>query len=616
MNRSIKILLCGVLLGVAANAEAQQSIVSASRSVDWRNVGIVGGVPERTTICTTLSPGASASQINSAIQSCGSNQVVKLNAGTYNLSSGITFNNKSNVTLRGAGANQTFLVFTGAHACHGTSADICLDSVDTNWRGGPSNTANWTAGYTKGTTVITLSTTSNLSVGKLIALDQTDDSSDGGGIYVCSSSACATDGDGGGLRSGRSQQQMVTVTAISGNQVTISPGLYMPNWSSGRSPQAWWSSNPISKSGVEDLSADHTSSGAMTGFEFFNCNGCWVKGVRSIKAGRAHVHILQSAKSIVRDSYFYENRDHASSSYGIETYPSSDTLIENNIFQGVTAPRVLQGCSGCVISYNYSINNRYTASTTWLSHSDFLHSGGIDNVLFEGNVGQGIYSDTFHGTHNFVTAFRNRYEGYGKNGGTTTTGNTIPFPLNSFSRYFNIVGNVLGSTARHTNYESGPFSGGSYELSIYVIGEGNGVSDDQNVARTLLRWGNYDVATGSVRFQTSEVPSGLSSFANSVPSQTLPASFYLSGRPGFWPSSKPWPAIGPDVTGGNIANVAGHAYTIPAQDCYSSMNGPADGTGGVLSFNAASCYGAGSGSGGGSSSTPPAAPTSLRIISS
>jgi hypothetical protein len=45
------------------------------------------------------------------------------------------------------------------------------------------------------------------------------------------------------------------------------------------------------------------------------------------------------------------------------------------------------------------------------------------------------------------------------------------------------------------------------------------------------------------------------------------------------------------VTGGNIPNVDGHAYTIPAQDCYATtMLGPADGSGNVLPFNASSCY--------------------------
>jgi hypothetical protein len=122
-----------------------------------------------------------------------------------------------------------------------------------------------------------------------------------------------------------------------------------------------------------------------------------------------------------------------------------------------------------------------------------------------------------------------------------------------------------------------------------------------------MRWGNYDIVNGASRFVNSEVPSGITNFANPVPlDQTLPASFYLNAKPYWWPAAKPWPAIGPDVISGNIPNVGGHAYTIPAQDCYTTqMNGPADGSGVVLSFNASLCYPSGVG---------PSAPTNLRIV--
>jgi hypothetical protein len=50
-------------------------------------------------------------------------------------------------------------------------------------------------------------------------------------------------------------------------------------------------------------------------------------------------------------------------------------------------------------------------------------------------------------------------------------------------------------------------------------------------------------------------------------------------------------AIGPDVISGNITGLGGHANTIPAEDCYlGPMAGPADGTGGVLTFSASGCY--------------------------
>ena len=138
-----------------------------------------------------------------------------------------------------------------------------------------------------------------------------------------------------------------------------------------------------------------------------------------------------------------------------------------------------------------------------------------------------------------------------------------------------------------------------------------------------MRWGNYDVVTGAVRWcgnssdpgwtttcgGTSEVPTSLSKYANAVPATTtLPASFYLSTKPAWWPSGKAWPPIGPDVTGGNAPNVGGHAYTIPAQDCYLHvMGGAANGTGAVLNFNASRCYGS-------SSVTLPVPPTGLQAV--
>jgi hypothetical protein len=607
-NRAL-FVCCLVLLALMTQVgRAQQSIVAADRSVDWRNVGIIGGIPNRTVVCATLNPGATAAQINNAIASCPSGRVVYLNAGVYNISGGITFNNKSNVTLRGAGANQTFLLFNSANGCHGTTADICLDSSDVNWRGGPSNLANWTAGYAKGTTVITLSNTANLAVGTPVTLDQLDDTSDNGDIYVCETGGCAIDSYSGGQRTDRAQQQIVTVTAINGSQVTISPGVYMPNWRSSQNPAGWWATSPIRNSGVEDLSMDHTVAAPQSGIQFFNCVGCWAKGVRSLQPHRAHILSLQSARLIVRDSYFFGSGG-ASQSYGIEIYPSSDTLIENNIFHSVTAPRVMNAsCSGCVIAYNYSINDFYTASPNWMNHSDFMHAGGIDFVLLEGNVGAGMYSDPFHGTHHFVTLFRNRYNGW-EIGKTSQTSPAILYP---YSRFFNVIGNVLGDVLRpHNNYQVTTAGGGSISQSVYVLGtDGNGSSippDDSNVLRTVMRWGNYDIVSAANRFVSSEVPSGITKFANPVPpNQTLPASFYLSARPGWWPAGKPWPPIGPDVIGGNIPNVGGHAYTIPAQDCYTiKMGGPADGLGAALSFDASLCYPA---------TAAPAPPTNLRIV--
>src|SRR5437870_12782730 len=75
-------------------------ILSPSRATDWSQAGVTGGIPNRTTICATLNPGATAAQINSAIASCPNGQVVQLGAGSFNLASPIIIST-SHVTLLG-----------------------------------------------------------------------------------------------------------------------------------------------------------------------------------------------------------------------------------------------------------------------------------------------------------------------------------------------------------------------------------------------------------------------------------------------------------------------------------------------------------------------------------
>src|SRR5690242_6118248 len=117
-------LLALVLMApILAQAQQWSGIIDPARAIDWSKAGVRGGIPNRSTTCTTLNPGATASQINSAIASCPSGQVVYLNAGTYGGLSGIIFNGKSGVTLRGAGADKTFLVFTSGIGCHSLATD-------------------------------------------------------------------------------------------------------------------------------------------------------------------------------------------------------------------------------------------------------------------------------------------------------------------------------------------------------------------------------------------------------------------------------------------------------------------------------------------------------------
>lgn len=607
---------------IATHAQQWSGILDSSRANNWNNAGVVGGIPQRTTVCSTLSPGATAAQINAAISSCQSGQVVYLNAGTYNLTSGLMFNAKSNVTLRGAGPDATLLKFTGSVGCVLASADVCVyvSSVSpTN----PDYTANWTAGYAQGATSITLSSTAGLAVGTLLNLDQRNDSStDNGQLWQCVDYPyCATEGDSGLDRPGRTQGQQVTVTSINGATVGITPGLYMPNWRSGQSPGAWWADTTISGVGIEDLSIDNSASNSMFNIQFGGARDSWVKNVRSINSDRAHVLGYSSARITVRDSYFYGTRNALSQSYGGELNMSSGWLFENNIYQHVTGPmQPGQQGSGIVYGYNFAVDDYYTGAS-WMQASAYHHAAGINYVLFEGNDGISSTADAIHGTSHFMTAFRNFWPGWepGK------SLQTIPFHNYAFNRYFNVIGNVLGRAGYHSNYEcyASTQTGdcNKQEISIYVLGfAGNqqyhGVVPNDPLVRTrLLRWGNYDVVNNAVRFDSAEVPSGISPYGNPVPAtQTLPASFYHAAQPSAWWKTPwgtpPWPAIGPDVTGGPVTSgtgtasaLGGRVHKIPARLCFE--NTPLDGANPWRRFNANNCYQA--------TSVLPA-PSNLRVL--
>jgi hypothetical protein len=354
----------------------------------------------------------------------------------------------------------------------------------------------------------------------------------------------------------------------------------------------------LQNAGVEDLSIDATNSNGMTNVSMVNAANDWVKGVRLVRTCQCQrdlVQLMDAVHCTIESNYLYGTQGQ-SVNYGIESYVASDNLIDNNVLQHVVAPMMVQPALGSVYAYNFAINDTYYDSgyTTnplhWMIGMVDQHNAGVEYNLYEGNIGPGIGCDVIHGNQLANTLFRNYL--LGSDPGRIDSTDAIN--LASYNRYHNIVGNVLGTPGYTTTYEA--HSGPGQSATVFNIGGGNSdgtvtIPDDPMVATTLLRWGNFDVATNAVHFTVSEVPSGITPYGNAVPaSQTLPPSFYLASKPSFWPASKPWPPIGPDVTGSNLAGLSGHVYTNPAKDCFAAMGGPTDGSGAVLTFSAANCY--------------------------
>jgi hypothetical protein len=389
----------------------------------------------------------------------------------------------------------------------------------------------------------------------------------------------------------------------------------MPNWRASQAPQALWANSSRTGVGVESLSIDLLAAPNGNGNEgnivLLNATDSWVRGVRSVQADRNHVWVYQSTRITVRDNYFWGSYNGISQSYGVELFGTTSVLVENNITQHNTAPYIINGSdTGSVIGYNFSVDNFRADVPSLMSATIHIHEVGTSYALVEGNDGLGVMFDDWHGTTHFMTMFRNHLYGDIANS-PSKTGQTSPVQLGAFSRFFNVVGNVLGRSPYYTIYEpSGAVGDGT--TFIYSVGHSiaNGGPSDASVKPTLMRWGNYDTVTKSSRFQATEVPSNVTTFSNAVPvGTTLPASFYLSAKPGFF-GDVPWPPIGPDVIGGNVAGYDGHAIKIPARLCWENSTVDSSyGTRNIRVFTPASCYG------GNSSAAPLGAPTNLRVVS-
>jgi len=536
------LLALSLLTGLAGSAPGD--IIPADRRITWQP-GVLGGIPARTMVFTNFTSSATANQLNNAIANCPSNQVVLLQPGTYLLTNGL-YIGKNGVTVRGAGQDQTILRFS---ASNGISR---LVQFEGKYGIDPAPTVDWLGGYAKGTTSLTLSSVATsvgaLAVGNILCIDQLNDpklvsiyGNEGQNCTYCSR-----------LSGTRAQMQYVQVTAINGNNVTISPGVYMTNWQASLSPQAWWWGQSCNRSGVEDLTIDNSQAGASFNVEFVACNACWVKSIRSIAGVTDHLHTYWCKSVEVRDSWFDGMLHYTSSSYGVDVTYSSDCLVENNILDSITTPLMLrEGVSGNVLGYNFCHNMRYDPAPDWLIPCVSTHGAHPCMNLIEGNSVTSIYLDAIHGSSSHNTLFRNRAFGWD----TNKSDNTYAIVMESSNRCENVVGNVLGTAGYHkyleyncTNLMGCPVQT-VYRMGFFTT-QCNTTSDDAKDMSTVLRHGNYDYATQSTIWDSS------------ITETNIPASLYLTSKPSWWGNSG-WPAFGPDLN--PIAGV------IPAQNRFISI---------------------------------------------
>lgn len=306
-----------------------------------------------------------------------------------------------------------------------------------------------------------------------------------------------------GLANGtRSLGQFVQVTGTDGNQVSINVPLHW-TYNTGLTPWAYrmTGSHMLRYAGLEDITLTQDSAIVSHQIWVEAAQYCWVKGVEVSNINSDGIFTYFMIQSELRENYLHNSISGSGSGvgYGITmTMYSSNNLVDNNIIDSLTNGGIEThgGASGNVISYNYFHNITFSP-LYWAIASPALNHGAYPKMnLWEGNIGYKAQGDDIWGSAGYLTVFRSRSFGY-QSDAITATNAAIQFsPLN---HYMNIVGSVLGTSGKSTDYEA--LAGGPYDQLkkyIWVLGISNqGGSPDSEAVTTLLRHGNYDYVTNS-----------------------------------------------------------------------------------------------------------------------
>ena len=177
--------MAGTFASLSFLSTTTEAQIPSSRSIDWTQAGIPGGIPDANwPICQTLSPSGGSDDstaIQNAINSCPAGSVVALNAGTYTLhrtsgtvcvgksddygtgvyEAGLCLTGKS-IVLRGAGPNNTVLNY-GDGASIISMGQTYLSSSQVHF-------VPITSTASKGATQITLSSASGITASSYIVV--------------------------------------------------------------------------------------------------------------------------------------------------------------------------------------------------------------------------------------------------------------------------------------------------------------------------------------------------------------------------------------------------------------------------------------------------------------
>jgi hypothetical protein len=517
-----------LLLWHLAELVAFAQIIPASRLPAWRgNVGVPGGIPYRTNIYVTIPAGASLSTIQSALNGCPSNGVVKLSAGTYTISGSL--NVPSHVTLRGAGLDVTVI---------NSSSDypIKAQASFANDYGSPirANHVSWISGYAQGSTELVLAATNlaggpeAIPVGNILMIDQQSDtncSASGGygtqGVWW--SIASPTTG------ADRYQHEFSYVTSKNGHTITIDSPIKYANYNAAALPQVWFvAGTPVRFAGIEDLTVQNTGgNNSAHGIGLSYAYGCWIRNCREIKF-RYGINTYLAVRCEIRHCTSGQPSG-SGDDYKFNLFYTGNCLFEDNIVNSFNSAFLLESCVGNAFAYNYTTNANSTSGGN-MNSGDFNSHGGNNALnLMEGSSHVQVSLDNGWGSAYGFVLLRNRIRGWDEAG--SSYGNYVAaIDVYSMNRFMTFVGNVLGTSGKNTVYESQSTGNNRVYLTQLSIG-GYPPSPDPVVTSSMIRAMNWDSANNGI------VTGGYTS-------NDVPASLLYTSKPAYFGSLR-WPPIDP-----------------------------------------------------------------------
>jgi hypothetical protein len=426
------------LFVVLATVAASAVIIPPDRTVPWVpgiTVGLLQPIPDRTKIIDVTRPPYNADKtghtncaavINQAINDAGywiygSNTVIYLPAGNYKVTSQIGIS-KSDITLRGDGIGKTFI--------NGVGNTVVL-AIGT---AGSTASFNIYSGATKGSTNITVilppGFTPNaygwLSVGDIGIISQ--------GPYTVDSPMHVI-GSGIGLTG---LKALNYVTAINNSNFSLALPLPYDFTNNPTFVQQTFNSQGglqcATKISLEGISFTMTNPPTgeygmgpeivdvenTTNFRMTNCQ---------VTYANQHNSLLGNVVGAYISGCSFDTAQGSGSGHGGMVTSATAALMENNIFANMfTSGIELDGGSGCAFFGNYFTN------TGWCID---MHGYHPFMELFEANVSSDTFeTDDYFGSCSHFTLWRNQLTGSG----------FIPIRFNRWSRFMNIVGNVLGQS--------------------------------------------------------------------------------------------------------------------------------------------------------------------------